>query len=60
MNILLESNSMNNQSRIKEISPSTSLVKQEEVGILLVVLAIWVWACMLFYIRWVAFFEVIV
>jgi hypothetical protein len=41
LNILLESSSMNNQSHAENISPSTSLVKPEEVGILLVVLAIY-------------------
>ena len=60
INIHLEPTSMQNTNDNEEMSPSDSLVKAEEVGIILVVLAIWVWECMLFYIRWVAFFEVIV
>ena len=53
MNIHLEPTSMHNTNDNEEMSPSDSLVKPEEVGIILVVLAIWVWACLLFYIRWV-------
>ena len=52
MNIHLEPTTMHNPSATEAMSPSDSLVKPEEVGILLVVLAIWVWACVLFYIRW--------
>ena len=34
-----------------ELSTGASLVRPEEAGIMLVVFCIWIWSCVLFYIR---------
>ena len=34
-----------------EVSKGASLVRPEEAGVMLVVFCIWIWSCVLFYIR---------